>query len=297
MTVEQQTGEARRPAPCAHCLLVPTLFPPPRRPRAAAGPATDFTNVGVQEMMKLYYCERRQQCCHARSPPPRPLAVRAPSCLLPHAPPALPLQPGCSRTRRCSSGWRTATVRCCCCRGGAGALAPRRTPAARIAMQRSALGARNRAHPAVQPCLTPRRSPRRWQAPQDGRRLLPAPRVLLHAGRRHLCALPVLQGVSRTRGATRSSLLNNAALCPGAGAHALRARRQLAPRCTVGLASRRRCCCNPPPPASPPPLAPARTAASWRRRSRTAAPPRSTLVRSTTLTPSAAQRTRVRPRW
>lgn len=72
MTVEQQTGvPGRPPAPrptklqahrwtAGRNTLRPRLTSLPVSPAAAAGPATDFNNVGVQEMMKLYYCERLQ---------------------------------------------------------------------------------------------------------------------------------------------------------------------------------------------------------------------------------------------
>lgn len=81
---------------------VPTCCPlSPPLPGAAAGPATDFNNVGVQEMMKLYYCERRRgaRCCRRQG-------AATVVCHLPHASmPALPLvQRACSRTKRCSSG-------------------------------------------------------------------------------------------------------------------------------------------------------------------------------------------------
>ena len=135
---------ARFAAACARLLGAPPPFDrcPPARPAGPGPMATDFTNMGVQDMMKLYYCELQRvgssagqrraaagahppacrpcgpPCCFAllpRNPPPPALPCRLGSILRIHMPLpcclALPrLQPGCSPTRKCTSGWRMATV-------------------------------------------------------------------------------------------------------------------------------------------------------------------------------------------
>lgn len=166
----------RRPAPAAAAgRRSPALLPG----AAAAGPAsTDFTNVAVQDMMKLYYCEQEGMCmaCWHGLGCPAPAAAAAAliACLLPSCRSAAVPAPGDVQV---AGVWQ----RCACIAVAAGTWpylrAARPAHAARLCM--------------------PAHRRRRRQAPQERRVLLPAPRVLLHPGRRHLCAVPVVQGTGR----------------------------------------------------------------------------------------------------
>jgi hypothetical protein len=65
MAAEQPGAHDHLLCGCMNAVAASQIFESPSSPAALAGPSgTDFTNVGVQEMMKLYYCELR--CCHGQ---------------------------------------------------------------------------------------------------------------------------------------------------------------------------------------------------------------------------------------
>ena len=65
MAAEQPGAHDHLLCGCMNAVAASQIFEPPSSPAALAGPSgTDFTNVGVQEMMKLYYCELR--CCQGQ---------------------------------------------------------------------------------------------------------------------------------------------------------------------------------------------------------------------------------------